>query len=425
MIPSTWTTSDLWSALQRAVGAREPYAWLVDIKPLGMSVVYGTGGRTYESSFAVADDGTITLGDSVEVRSQTVYWPAESVAFSSSTDSAGRVRWTGLIFRAGRFPERPIREITADDLDAMVGSFPNDGVPILIDHNPRSFLVPALEKDGARVRRIWRQGDELHGEVEVPGWFASAARDLWKSVSVGLDGTLRRLNELSFVSSPRIEDAAVFAGSPAFTHFAQAHPDLAAGIRPPAPPAHDRPKSTMPVNPSFIERMLGWFRRLPAEERAGVTEIDLQTAFSTATPGDPASPTSLTTDPAVEARLRELEQRFAEQNAVNAAATRRNAALAFYETHLRAGRVTPDKREAIVAEHEAAQIADESQKFAADSPQSFVRGMEERYSKLPVTFNLGGQRIDGRTDSNPEKGQALGIFSDQDFAAAFGRKEAK
>lgn len=419
MFPATWTTSDLWSALQRAVSARNSYAWVVDIKPFGQQVVYGMDGKSYECQFSVDEQGAVTLGDAYEVRNQTVYWPAEAVAFAK-TAVDGLVQWTGLLFRAGRFPERPIREITESDLDAMVDAFPAGGVPVMVDHNPDAFLSPALLKDGAKVRKVWRVGNELHGTVEVPSWFAEAARDLWKSVSVGLDGTLRRLNELSFVSNPRIEDAAVFAGSHAFSLFAAAHPDLAASVRPSGamPPNRNPLNGMKKFAPALVTSILGFFRGLPVEERAGVTEEDLTQVFH----ADPVNPSP--TDQAVAARIAELERQFAASTAQQAALDRKSKALSFYENQLRTGRVDPADKFAIVAGHEAAQIADEAQNFAAGSEQSFVTQMEKRYEALPVRYSFT-QRIDGKPNPALEATAPLGIFTDADFSAAFGSKGNK
>jgi hypothetical protein len=436
MTPDTWTLSNLRSALQRVVSARSPYAWIVDLKPLRPAVIYGDGGVTYEASYAVAADGTITLGDATEVREQTVYWPAEDVAFSASPDATGRVVWSGLIFRAGRYPERPIREITEADLDAIVANFPASGVPILVDHNPRSFLSPALRKDGAGVRRVWRVGGELHGEVSVPGWFASAARDLWKSVSVGLDESLQRLKELSFVSNPRVTDAAVFGASSAFTLFAQAHPDLAANVRPPADPAPTPPTPIMSNKPSVFDRVRAMFLGIPADRRGDLTEQDLITAFSIPAPETPARTAPPPEDrAALEARIAALEASFAKPGAGQAAATtpdpaaaRRGAALAFYAEQLEAGRVTPAERDQVLADHEAAQLADQAQTFSASQPESFQARLKTRYEARTPQFRLGGgQRING-ADQGGAQGAAkgnYGFFSEADFETTFGARENK
>lgn len=425
MTPETWTYANLRGALQRVLSQRSPYAWIVDVKPIAARAIYGDGGQTYEAPYSVDPDGTVTLGAGAEVREQTVYWPADEAAFASfsdATDATGRVRRSGLIFRAGRYPERPIREITEDDLDAIARSVPDGGAPIILDHNEHGFLTAALESDGARLLRAWRVGDELHGEVEVPGWFAAAARDLRWRVSVGLDSTLRAIRELSFVKNPRVADAALFSSLPCYALFAGAHPGLA-----PTPP--DGPaQSTMPtLTLTLRDRIKALFRGLPAEQREGATEADLDAAFSSP-PADPAvtplvvppaaPPAVPAVDAALAARIARLESEFAESAAQAVGRSRHERALAFYETQLRAGRVRPSEREDVVGDHEAAQIADESQRFAATDAASFVRRVEARYAARPVAFSLA-PRIDS---ASPADAANLGVFSEDDFAALKGRK---
>ncbi|MGV3619113.1 MAG: hypothetical protein ACO1SV_27620 [Fimbriimonas sp.] len=426
MTPDTWTYSDLYSALQRRLSIASAYAWIVDVKPIGSTLIYGEGGCTYEAAFTVAADGTVTLAEPKEVRPQTVYWPADEAAFafSGGTDATGRVTWSGLIFRAGRYPERPIREITEDDIAAIAASVPAAGIPIHLDHNESSFLAPALEQDGARLVKAWQVGAELHGTVEVPGWFASAARDLVKSVSVGLDGTLRSIRELSFVSRPRVADAAVFAASPAFALFAQAHPDLAAIVRPPAdvPPAPRKPMLKKPL----IDYLKSIFVALPADQRQGATEADFDATFNPPSPGGHIPPP----DPnaAVLARLQALESGFSQSTAAQEAervkAARVSAGLTFYETHLRAGRVTPAERADVLRDYEMAAIADEVHNFAADKPESYVHSLNARYEGRKAGFLFGQNRIPGRV-AGDDAATNLGVFSEADFDNAFGKKGDK
>jgi hypothetical protein len=412
MNPETWTYNDLWNAVQSAITKAIPYGWIVDLKPLKPSVVYGDNGRTFEAPFTVSETGDITMGDAVEVRSQTVYWPIEEAAFAqfaSAPGADGMVELSGLLWRAGRFPERPIRETTEQDVAAIVASFDPERTEVIFDHNPNSFLNQALHRDGAKLTRVWQKGTELWGTIRVPGWFASAARDIVKSVSVGLDGSLRRLREISFVSNPRIEDAAVFRALPAFSLFAQAHPDLA----PHRPSAID-PQKTM--NTSIKDRVLDFFRRVPADQRGDLTEQDLSAAFANV----PEPATTQQGDPQLLARIAELEQREATRAAEFAAQQRENAALSFYETQLRGGRVTPAQREAVLDEYRAASLADQHGNFSGE--QSFTARLTARYEAMKPGYRFGSQAID--SGKQPEEGAS--IFSADDLrAAGFSVKEAK
>lgn len=402
-----WTIDELRSALQKAISAQRPYAWYQDIKPFAAVVIFGDSGQTYEAKYTIAADGTITLGDETEVRSMVVYIPADEVKFSAA-DASGRVKWSGLIFRGGRFPERTIRELTEADIAAMVQNFPTCGIPVHVDHNEDSFLAEPLSKDGAKLTRVWQQGLELWGEIDVPGWFAAMARDLTKSVSVGLDNSLQALREISFVKYPRITDAAVFQTLPSYHVFATAHPELAASIRQSASQPTTPQRTTMKT----LSEIFGWFRQLPADQRGDLTEADLETAFKTQTPTLAAPATPVPAEPTM-AQLAEQERKLADLEAKFAAAQdgqkMASSALDFYEKQLRAGKVTPADRPRVIEEFETAVYGDQARNFSADKPESYQARLAKRYEDMRPVFNFGPQRIDGT--HKPEDKEDLGVFA--------------
>ena len=66
--------------------------------------------------------------------------------------------------------------------------------------------------DGAglgEIQRTWRRGDELWGEIAVPQWLASLAREcgLKMPVSAEWDIKTKTLRGCAWERTPRIEDA--------------------------------------------------------------------------------------------------------------------------------------------------------------------------------------------------------------------------
>jgi len=419
MKPKTWTTGNLWSALQRVLSADAVYSWIIDIKPIGQTVIYGDSGKYFEAPYTVDASGTVSIGTPVEVRSQTMYWPADQVSFnvfsSSRASSDGTVELTGLLWRAGRFPERPIRETDEKDVEAIVANFERDpeAAAVILDHNETSFLNEALERDGAKITKLWAQGKELWGTIRVPGWFASAAREMIKSVSVGLDETLQRLEEVSFVRHPRVADAAVFCTLPSFELFAQSHPEIAERIRQ-GQQATDNQRKDMSKNPSVITRLVGIFTKLPPDQREGLTEADITAALTPTPETTPTPSQEFQGDPALVARIAELERQTATQSAQFAHQTRMNNALTLYGAMLNAGKVVPAQRDGFIKEYIAASIADEHNKFDDKHAESFIAAMKAKYEAAPALFHFGAPRIDSH--SEVEEARAS-IFSDSDWAA--------
>lgn len=296
----TLTTDDVRNACQRALEAKEgsnyyssPYPITLQLLEAPYKVIYwGADNKSYARAFTLtvdeSDTITIELGERVEVESRTVWLPLDGAApvmaaFVFSGDSfTERKSWKGLIFRAGIYPDK-CGEITADHLRQIVANFPTDGVPILDSHEEDTFMSNLLAVDGAKLSRVWTENNdtELHGELDVPGWLAYAARKVAKKVSIGLTQMLNGARELSLVLNPRVVDAAVFQRDAALafsmtpaaiSKVRESKPGLAQQITELAKATKEAP-ATPPgpgvTNMNFKQKVRALFAGLTAEQKAG------------------------------------------------------------------------------------------------------------------------------------------------------------
>jgi hypothetical protein len=304
----TLTTDDIRNACQRALEAKEgsnyyssPYPITLQLLEPPYKVIYwGADNKSYARAFTLtvddADAITIDLGERVEVESRTVWLPLDGAApvmaafVFSGGNYAERKSWTGLIFRAGRYPDK-CGEVTADNLRAIVANFPAEGVPVIDTHYDDTFMGALLEEDSTRLVRVWTENDdtELHGEMSVPGWLAFAARNVVKKVSVGLTAGLNALREISLVLNPRVVDAAVFHRDAAIafsmtpeviTRVRSSKPALAQQINELAKATKEAPAT--PLGPevnhmNFSQQVRALWASLTPEIRAasGLTDADI------------------------------------------------------------------------------------------------------------------------------------------------------
>jgi hypothetical protein len=428
------THEDILSAVMRAITDLEgtnlytPGPYTITLKPLGALAIYiGADGQTYQRPYTLAIDGervVATVGERVAVESRTLWVPLEDAsaeaAFTFSGTLAERKTWKGRIFRAGSYPDK-CGDVTPAHLREIVRNFPAGGVRVMSEHE-ESLIGMAMADDGARLVRVWTEsGDsELHGEMAVPGWLAFGLRNIKKSVSVGLTAMKNGLREISLVLNPRVADAAVFAfaQTPAFNQFAEAHPALEATLR----RYKDAP---MHNKTSLKDRVKALFSRVPADQRGDLTEAELDAHFSeTPAVAGTTPPPPPPVDSGLAQRVQQLESQIAEREAQFATQQRRHDALSFYEGLLQGGRAVPAQRDQIVAEFEAASIADASLNFSATDERSYVLQLKKRYEAVQPRFAVGGQRIDSGAGVPQPSG--LGVFSEEDFArAGMAKQEVK
>jgi len=130
------------------------------------------------------------------------------VDFSRADFSEGEhVVVPALLSRTGNYADKGI-ELTRQDFDrASRYVSPASAVPMNMAHLRRGTVL-----DGAglgQIERTWRRGDELWGEISVPKWLASLARErgLKLPVSAEWDIKTKTLKGCAWERTPRIEDA--------------------------------------------------------------------------------------------------------------------------------------------------------------------------------------------------------------------------
>ncbi|MCG9895425.1 MAG: hypothetical protein MH204_08125 [Fimbriimonadaceae bacterium] len=137
--------------------------------------------------------GTAVLGNEEAVPRET-----SSLAEFSGPGLTKR----GMIFRIGWYPDKGFG-LTREEADRLVSNF--RPVPLNFQHEPTVLD----RKDPGRLEKVWRQGDEIWGEVRLSKWMADLFAGEKIPVSCGFGGG-KTLDHLAVVWNPRIEGAAVF-----------------------------------------------------------------------------------------------------------------------------------------------------------------------------------------------------------------------
>ena len=137
MLSSDLSFDDIRSRVQAAIEDAEgidpedsnsKYIWVRDIFP--SYVVYCLGYDTeemYKRTYLIQADGSVTLGDALQVRRQTSYETVQTASMSitslfSEEDGDFLVYKNAKLFEAGSYPDKNL-EVDPDDLKAMVSNF--------------------------------------------------------------------------------------------------------------------------------------------------------------------------------------------------------------------------------------------------------------------------------------------------------------
>jgi hypothetical protein len=119
--------------------------------------------------------------------------------------------------RAGDYPDKGI-SLTVADFDAAAAQVSADKpVAMNMAHVSRGTILDGLL---GRIERVYRQGEELWGDVAVPSWLASVAREAGITrlpLSAEWDRSTKRLTGCAWEKHPRIPDAALQAAFNATT----------------------------------------------------------------------------------------------------------------------------------------------------------------------------------------------------------------
>jgi hypothetical protein len=134
------------------------------------------------------------------VRTPAVPFAEDATPLPLGTDSVVR---RGLIFRAGDYPDKKY-SMTAAELADAARDF--NSVPIDLSHTST-----VLDGHLGSLFEVEAKGDELHGSVRLPRWLDSLLDSKSRKVSCYWDRDTKRLQKLSIVPNPRIEDAVLMA----------------------------------------------------------------------------------------------------------------------------------------------------------------------------------------------------------------------
>lgn len=245
------------------------------------------------------------------------------VNFSAATvqTEGGFVLRTGKVFEVGDYPDKEF-SLSDQEADTAVSTF----APVNANLEHRESLV-----DGyiGGLKRLWKDGKELFGEIAIPQWLDAIARDRGEPVKPSLewDRDSKKVVGIAYTLSPRISDAALMA---AFSLYN----DKGA--------ADNAPERKAPVK---FPALTALFRK------AGATDEEIAAASKELEPTPATPPANFSetvefkamqaTIDAQKTALAELSARFAD------AEKKANAAPVLGELNemVKAGRITPAERE--------------------------------------------------------------------------------
>jgi hypothetical protein len=128
-----------------------------------------------------------------------VDWSDSRVIFSQD----GAVIREGLVFRCGEYPDKGF-SLTTEEADRAIANFK----PVFADYEHRPG---PLDKKLGLMTKMWRNGTELWGQVQLPSWLDSALKDAGRKVSLAWHPHEKNVVGWGWVTDPRIPDAAFAA----------------------------------------------------------------------------------------------------------------------------------------------------------------------------------------------------------------------
>jgi hypothetical protein len=186
---------------------------------------YGYQGELNQATFEIGDDYRVTLGEGQEVIQTSRYEPApmddedeaEAAMMSRSvhtayfaldgaaTEAGEYVLRSGKVSEVGSYPDKGIT-FSDPDFEAAVSSF----TPVAMDSEHGESLL-----DGAlgTLRRVWRQGKELWGEIAIPKELDAlfTRGKISRRVSLTWDRATKRIIGCAWAKYPRVGDAVVMS----------------------------------------------------------------------------------------------------------------------------------------------------------------------------------------------------------------------
>ncbi len=332
---------------------------------------------SYKRTYAIDENNKITLGNPVQGIMRRVFEPI-IVAAAFSLEQAtveftdADVIHTGKVFEVGEYPDKgfSLTEAEADDAIAAFTPVAND-----LEHQP-TLLSGKL----GQLRKVWRDGKNILGQVALPKWLNDQLGDDPLKVSLAWAKDSKRIIGNALTLNPRVKDAQLIA---AFT----------AATTPEGGPG------TMP-KPKWFERLASLFsdKKLPE----GLEDFDPEAVtFKEDSDGDKPTKPGVTppapapTQPAApSAEFTALR----DENAGLKANALKNAAETFFAEALQASKVVPAERASLVAMFVQA-AKDDSAGVAAFSADGVlqegprVKVLRDMLAARPAYTNLTSERL--------------------------------
>lgn len=204
--------NDRRGAVQTALAQNQGDGWIMDLYDDTAIYAQDTGGLM-ECAYTINPDTLeVKLGTATPVAARTEYVPLVApaiyslpAAFSTEGD---RVRRQGKIFEVGTYPAQQF-SLTEAEADAAIAGF--QPVPLEVEHFATKGQPSIFDGKLGHLTRVWRQGKDLYGEVEVPAWADAPWGEWGRKVSTVWNRATKSLERCGLVINPAVGDAAMMA----------------------------------------------------------------------------------------------------------------------------------------------------------------------------------------------------------------------
>ncbi len=242
---------------------------------------------------------------------------------------------TGKVFEIGDYPDKAF-SLTEEEADQAIADF--QAVDNDLEHTP-TILSGKL----GQLKSVWRQGKDLFGKVAIPKWLHEAVGSDPIKTSLAWNRQTKRIAGNGLVLHPRVKDAQLIAA------FTAANSTTGGST--------DMPQTA--TNPDKKAGLLAWIKaKFAAGDRPeGVEDADLDRVEFASDPPASGQPVQ---DPKPDAGAQESQAQFAQAQATIKtqgdeieglrAASISSAAVAFFDAALKANKVVPAEREALIAQ---------------------------------------------------------------------------
>lgn len=290
-------------------------------------LIYCQGGKLFKAPWVINDSNDVSIGEAVEVEKKVKYQALFSderllTEFSVKEDGDMIVR-SGKLFEAGEFPDKGVK-FDENDISFAVDSF----APVENDLEHASTI---LDGKLGSLKKVWKKGEEIFGDVAIPKWLDKAIGNEPIKVSLAFDRHKRIVGN-ALVLNPRISDAVVMS---AFSRHSSTQETF-------GKPGGTKTPMKIKLGDA-IKHLFGAVKTDDLNAEVEVPEI-AQAVFSASAPA-PSTPAVSTPAPVKDeaAEAQAITFKAVEKNLVNA------AALVFADSVIRDKKALPAQREQIAA----------------------------------------------------------------------------